>query len=160
MGEFLFRQVLILAAFRELIPLGARTTVLQHLIIRPALIHDTGTAGKEPLCAKHLILELLDIFRQIEHNLAPGGSSSYAHSTDTNAKSWRLIPESVLVYCRLHVLVNQLVPKTKKVLASFQTTIQKACNVRWGQVGFETRTWGYQAKCVDNSACCQVKIHY
>jgi hypothetical protein len=32
-----------------------------------------------------------------QHNLAPGGSLSYSHSTDANAKSWRLIPESVQV---------------------------------------------------------------
>jgi hypothetical protein len=71
---------------------------VKHPIIRPALINDTGTAGQEPLCAKHLKFEQLDVLRQIQQNFAPGGSSSYSHSTDTNAQSLRLIPESMLVY--------------------------------------------------------------
>ncbi len=32
-----------------------------------------------------------------QHNVAPGGSLSYSHTTDANAQSWRLIPESLQV---------------------------------------------------------------
>jgi hypothetical protein len=64
---------------------------VKHRVIRQAFINDVRIAGQEPLCAKHLKLEQLDIFRPIQHNLAPDGSLSYSHSTDTNAQSWGLI---------------------------------------------------------------------
>ncbi len=43
---------------------------------------------------KQLKLEELEEFRRIQNNLALGRSASYSHSKDTNAQSWRLIPES------------------------------------------------------------------
>ncbi len=60
---------------------------VKHLVIRQAFINDEGTAGKEPLCTEYLKLEQLDIFRHIQHNLAPGGSLSCSHSTDMNTQS-------------------------------------------------------------------------
>jgi hypothetical protein len=51
---------------------------VKHLIIRSTFINDTGTAGQEPLCAKHIKLEQLDLFRHIQHHdiLAPGGPTA------------------------------------------------------------------------------------
>ncbi len=98
---------------------------LKHLIIRQALIHDTGTAVQEPLCAKLLKLEKLDIFRWIQHNLAPGGSWSYFHSTDTKAQSWCLIPESMLV--------NK---ENKRITRQYHT------------VSMLTRSWSHTFRCI------------
>ena len=94
MESFLYRQLERRAAFQGWIPLGERKTP-----DCPACAHTRyGNGNPEAtLCKKQLKLEQLDIFRGIEHYLVPGGAVSYSHSKDTNAQSWRLIQESVLV---------------------------------------------------------------
>jgi hypothetical protein len=53
MESFVYRQLVRQAAFLESIPLGARKTPGYQACVH----NDAGTAGQEPLCAKHLKLE-------------------------------------------------------------------------------------------------------